>query len=63
MRSLQRACGAVVIAFAAMTTGALAGAQSAGQVQLAAAKAQSPAGHKSLQPAKGTPRKKSRCYG
>ena len=63
MRSLQRACGAAVIAFAALTTGALAGTQSMAQVQLAAAKAQSAAGHKSIQPAKSAPRKKSRCYG
>jgi hypothetical protein len=63
MKSLQRACGAVLIAFAAMTTAALASPQPAGSIHLAAAKTQSAAGHKTIQPVKSTPRKKSRCYG
>jgi hypothetical protein len=62
MKILQRACGVAVIAFAAMTTGALAEPQSAAPVEMAAAKAQS-TGHKTIQPGKSTPRKKSRCFG
>ena len=63
MKSLQRACGAALIALAVMTTGALAESQSAVTIQLVAAKTQSTAGNKTIQPVKSTPRKKSRCYG
>ena len=64
MKSWQRTCGAAMIAFAALMIGAPAEAPAANSVQLAAAtKVRGTPGHKTIQPVKSTPRKKSRCYG
>jgi hypothetical protein len=63
MNVLQRISAAAAIALAMTATGALAAPQSTGSIQLAAAKTSSMAGHKTIQPVKSTPRKKSRCYG
>lgn len=63
MNVLQRISAAAAIALAMTATGAVAEPQSTASIQLAAAKTQSTAGHKTIQPVKSTPRKKSRCYG
>lgn len=62
MNVLQRISAAAAIALAMTATGALAAPQSTGSIQLASAKTPSTAGHKTIQPVKSTPRKKSRCY-
>jgi hypothetical protein len=63
MNFLQRISAAAAIALTMTATGALAAPQSTASIQMVAAKTQSTAGHKTIQPVKSTPRRKSRCYG